>query len=171
MVGRTVIQGLAAALTGRMRLTASLRALLSAALIVSLLSCAGDPHKKAIKSGFRDPDTVRYRLLLRDNHVDKGEAFRCYGACQKQTTPKGYVECLMDCPGSERDPGFMCADYEVPPVAACLTVRKVDADDELDPALIVLANVAGVALVVGLSSVCAATSSPSNCMNTYSGSW
>lgn len=152
-------------------LTLSLRRLLCATVILSSLSCASDPHKKAIKAGFRDPDTVRYRLLLRDNRVDKGEAFRCYGACQKQGSPKGYVDCLTECPGFERDPGFMCADYEVPPIAACLTVRKVDADDELDPALIVLANVAGVALVVGLSSVCAATTSPSNCMYNYGGAW
>lgn len=136
------------------------------------LSCAGDRNKKAIKAQFRDPNTVRYRLQLRDNHVDRGEAFRCYGACQKQATPRGYVDCLTECPGFERDPGFMCADYEVPPVAACLTVRKVKADDELDPSLVVLSTIGQTALVIGLVSVCASMGSP-QCDDTtgYGTSW
>lgn len=102
---------------------------------------------------------MRYRLLLRDNPVDPGEAFRCYGGCQSQATPVGYVNCLTTCPGFEKDPGFRCAEYEVPPVAACLTARKINTDDEVDPGLIVLGVLAGTAIVIGLASVCAASSS------------
>ncbi len=150
-------------------LSTTLRRALSIGLIISLVACASD-QKKKIRAGYRDATAVRYRLLLRDNPVDKGEAFRCYGRCQSQETPNGYVECLTECPGFQADPGFSCADYEVPPIAACLTVRKVDAKDELDPALVVLSTVAGVALVVGLASVCAATSTPGQC-NYNAGSW
>jgi hypothetical protein len=106
-----------------------------------------------------DPDTVRYRLPLRENPVDSPAAFRCYGACQSQGTPDGYVECLSECPGFEVDHGFRCMDHEVPPVAACLTARKVGVKDDMDPALVVLTVIAGVAVVVGLSSVCAASAS------------
>ncbi len=128
---------------------------------LGLGGCSGDQKKNS--PNYRDPDTIRYRLLLRENRVDHDGAFRCYGKCQSQETPQGYVECLSSCPGFERDPGFKCADYETPPIAACLTVRKVDAKDELDPNLIVLKEIAGVLLVVGLASVCSATSSPAQC--------
>lgn len=147
------------------------RALFCGSLIMASLSCAADRNKKAIKAQFRDPNTVRYRLLLRDNHVDKGEAFRCYGACQTQATPRAYVDCLTECPGFERDPGFMCAEYEVPPVAACLTVRKVKAQNELDPSLVILGKIGETALVIGLSSVCASMSSPQCETTGYGVNW
>lgn len=91
--------------------------------------------------------------------MDPGEAFRCFGGCQSQSTPNGYVECLTACPGFQMDHGFFCADYEVPPIAACITARKVREDDELDPGWVVLSVVASVAIVVALSSVCGASSS------------
>jgi hypothetical protein len=126
--------------------------------LMSCLCCAG-PQKKDPSAAIRDPDAVRYRLILRDNSVDKGEAFRCYGACQSATTPDGYVRCLSECPGFETDPGYKCADYEVPPIAACLTARKVRSTDEITPGYVVLSVVAGVAITVALASVCSASAS------------
>lgn len=101
---------------------------------------------------------MRYRLQLRDNPVDPGEAFRCYGRCQSQPTPQGYFQCLSACPGFEVTPGAHCAKYEVPPVAACLTTRKVPAAKEVDPGLVVLAVVGSFLLVVGAASLCSSSS-------------
>lgn len=123
------------------------------------LGCAG-AQKKRIASN-QDSDAVRYRLPLRNNPVDPGGAFRCYGGCQESPTPGGYAACLSECPGFTATPGFRCADYEVPPIAACFTARKLPFKSEMDPALVVLGVIAGVAVVVSLSSVCAST--PQSC--------
>ncbi|HTQ05992.1 MAG TPA: hypothetical protein VMI54_19155 [Polyangiaceae bacterium] len=98
---------------------------------------------------------MSYRLLLRDNPVDPGDAFRCYGHCQDRESPKAYIDCLSECPGFEINQGVACDEHDVPPVAACLTVRKVPFTKEMDPALVVLAVIGSYALVVGLASVCA----------------
>jgi hypothetical protein len=122
------------------------------------LACSGAP--RAASAPHRDPaDAVRYRLRLRENPVDSGAAFRCYGACQAQTVPKSYIDCLRECPGFEITAGEVCAPYEVPPVAACFTARKVPYRQELDPGLVVVAVIANVALVIGLASLCASSSS------------
>jgi hypothetical protein len=102
---------------------------------------------------------VRYRLLLRENQVDPGEAFRCYGHCQDEPDPRAYLECLSACPGFEVTPGESCDKYEIPPQAACLTARELPASAEVPPGLVVLAVVGTVMLVVGASSLCALSSS------------
>jgi hypothetical protein len=109
--------------------------------------------------------TTRYRLLLRENPVDPGEAFRCYGKCQAAPSPSQYLECLGTCPGFDVTPDEYCANTEVPPVAACLTVRKVPRASEPDPGLVVLAVVGTFALVVAATSLCA--SSQSQCGYDY----
>jgi hypothetical protein len=121
------------------------------------LSCASSPPKepRALELG-----VVRYRLELRHNKVSPGDAFRCYSACQKEASPGGYVDCLSRCPGFETTQGVRCAKYEVPPVAACLTVRKIPKATEPPPGMVVLAIVGSFLLVVGASSLCAASSSP-----------
>jgi hypothetical protein len=106
-------------------------------------------------------DVVRYRLLLRENPVDPGEAFRCHGRCQTETSPIKYLECLATCPGFDITPNEYCSNYEVPPVAACLTVRRVPKTSEPDPGLVVLAVVGSFLLVVGAASLC--SSSKSQC--------
>ena len=104
---------------------------------------------------------IRYRLLLRENPVDAGEAFRCYGRCQAQATPRAYLDCLETCPGFEVTPREYCANTEVPPVAACFTARKVPVRAKLDPSLVVLAVLGSFLLVIGAESLCA--SSPDQC--------
>ncbi len=116
-------------------------------------------NSETAKSPQRDGSTVRYRLLLRDNAVSPPEASRCYAACQAATTPKAYVECLSACPGFETTPGEYCSRSEVPPVAACLTVRKVPVAKETPPGMVVLAVVGQFALIVGASALCGASSS------------
>lgn len=124
-------------------------------LLCLLLGCNSVPAK----APKRDGNTIRYRLLLRDNPVSPGDASRCYGACQSAATPKDYVECLSACPGFETTPGEYCSRTEVPPVAACLTVRKIPAAKEVPPGLVVLAVVGQFALVVGAVALCNASSS------------
>lgn len=127
-----------------------------AVLLVVVSACGGKPSARVPR---RDPEVVRYRLLLRENPVDSAEAFRCYGACQEHDTPTGYVRCLEECPGFDITPGITCAGHEVPPAAACFTARKVSADDEIPPGYIVLSVMASVAVIVALSSVCNSTAS------------
>jgi hypothetical protein len=104
-------------------------------------------------------DTIRYRLLLRENPVSPQEASHCYSECQSAKTPKTYVECLSACPGFETTDGEYCSKSEVPPVAACLTVRKIPIAKETPPGLVVLAIVGQFALVVGAASLCNISSS------------
>lgn len=124
-------------------------------LTALLLGCGNTPAKPPKREG----DTIRYRLLLRDNPVSPPDAVRCYGACQSARTPKAYVECLSACPGFETTPGEYCSKTEVPPVAACLTVRKIPLGKETPPGLIVLAVVGQFALVVGAVALCNVSSS------------
>jgi hypothetical protein len=102
--------------------------------------------------------TVRHRLLLRDNPVDPGEASRCYGRCQEAKTPGEYLECLATCPGYEETDGEYCSKSEVPPVAACITVRRIPEQEEPPPGYVVLAVVAGFALIAATASLCASSS-------------
>jgi len=53
-------------------------------------------------------------------------------------TPKRYIECLEECPGFERRRRIL-QQHEVPPVAACVTVREIPANKEPPPGLIVIA--------------------------------
>jgi hypothetical protein len=128
---------------------------LSLTLIVGLVSC-NSPEPKAPK---RDPNTVRYRLLLRENPVSPRDASICYSECQQAATPKRYVECLATCPGFEMTPGEYCSNTEIPPVAACLTVRRIPATKEPPPGLVVLAVVGSWALVFAAASLCNVSSS------------
>jgi hypothetical protein len=104
-------------------------------------------------------EVASYRLPLRDNPVDPGDAFRCYGHCQEETNPRQYLACLSDCPGFEITPGEACDAHDVPPVAACLTVRKIPNTEQVDSGLVVLAVVGSFLLVVGAVSLCASSHS------------
>jgi hypothetical protein len=124
-------------------------------VVVSLLGCNSVPAKHPPK---HDGETIRYRLLLRENPVSPPDALHCYSGCQSAATPKDYVECLSACPGFETTPGEYCSNTEVPPEAACLTVRKIKIGKEPPPGLVVLAIIGEVALVVGASSLCSLSS-------------
>ncbi|HEY5372604.1 MAG TPA: hypothetical protein VIK01_02920 [Polyangiaceae bacterium] len=121
--------------------------------------CHGQSNPGAAYAHRPDPDTTRYRLLLRANPVDPGGAFRCYGACQSQESPRGYLDCLQACPGFEITAGEYCSPNEVPPVAACFTARKVRAGTEPPPVGLVLAVLGSFLLVIAASSLCASSSS------------
>jgi hypothetical protein len=124
------------------------------------LACSGSRLGRGGSTASAAPGTVvRYRLPLRHNPVDSGEAFRCYGACQPQTTPNGYLDCLADCPGFEVTDGAVCDKFDVPPEAACLTARKIPMTSEPDPGLVVLAVVGTFLVVIAASSLCASSSS------------
>lgn len=138
---------------GRMRFG---RALAGGLLI--LVGCNSVPPKPPKRSG----DTIRYRLLLRDNPVSPRDAMHCYSGCQSARTPNEYVECLEACPGFEKTPGEYCSKSEVPPEAACLTVRKVPVKTELPPGMVVLAVIGQFALIVGMTSLCL-NNSPTHC--------
>jgi hypothetical protein len=118
--------------------------------LVLLLGCNSVPAKLPK----RDGDTIRYRLLLRENPVSPTDAAHCFAACQSAETPKKYVECLSACPGFETTAGEYCSNTDIPPEAACLTVHKVSAKKELPPGLVVLVIIGEVALVVGTASLC-----------------
>lgn len=122
-------------------------------------ACGGSGRSAGSASDASKPGVARYRLPLRFNAVDPGQAFRCYGHCQEQTSPQGYLQCLGQCPGFEVTQGVGCADDEVPPLAACFTVRQMPATSEPSPGWVVLAVIANVALIVTLASVCASSSS------------
>ena len=149
------------------------RATRSVALLVtaSLLACSG-AGSAGPKSAFElsDPEAVRYRLRLRENPVDPGQAFRCYGQCQAHGSPQAYLECLTQCPGFEITEGMRCDSHEVPPVAACFTARQVPLQSEPGAGWLVLAVIANVALVVTLASVCASSSSQCGYGYAYPGS-
>jgi hypothetical protein len=134
-------------------------------LLLQVLACSDQSWNASVVRAGRleqGDDVVRYRLLLRGNPVDPGEAFRCYGRCQAERTPTGYLACLGECPGFDVTPGAYCAKNEVPPVAACLVVRKVrNPSDELPTGLVVLGVVGTIALVVSVDTLC--SSSPSMC--------
>lgn len=127
-------------------------------LLCSLLACGG-AGRGASDAADYDPNVARYRLLLRENPIDPGQAFRCYGSCQSHEKPDGYLGCLAQCPAFEVTEGVACAPDEVPPVAACITARKLEPDDERDPGYLVVAVLANVALVVALGVACASNTS------------
>ena len=120
-----------------------------------VLGCNSVPAKVPKRSG----DTIRYRLLIRENPVNPTDAAHCFSACQSAPTPNAYIDCLSACPGFESTPGEYCSNTEVPPAAACLTVRKIPAKSEVPPGLIVLAIIGEVALVVAATSLCQLSSS------------
>jgi hypothetical protein len=140
------------------RLSRSWRARLGAFLLAACQACSSS-KPPASAADLEDPNAARYRLLLRENPVDPGEAFRCYGHCQSQTSPQGYLTCLAECPGFEITEGMRCADTDVPPISACFTVRQIPKQSEPSPGWVVLAVLANVALIVTLASVCASSSS------------
>jgi len=125
-------------------------------LLVGMVACNSvkPTHPK------RESNTIRYRLLLRENPVSPSDAAHCYVGCQSAATPNAYVDCLSACPGFEKTPGEYCSNTDVPPEAACLTVHKIPAKNEPPPGLVVLAIVGEVALVVGAASVCAISNTP-----------
>lgn len=135
---------------------------ITASLVALAMACGGPASSRkrasAAKAGAVG-SVVRYRLLLRDNPVDPGEAFRCYGRCQDAVDPKAYLACLSECPGFEETHGATCAKYEVPPETACLTARQIPASSEVPPGLVVLAVIGTFMVVVGASSLCALSSS------------
>ncbi|MEP7049508.1 MAG: hypothetical protein ABJB12_04115 [Pseudomonadota bacterium] len=130
-------------------------------LLLALPSC--NAQKRTKYGHARDPDTTRYRLLLRENPVDPAGAMHCYAACQPQLSPRGYLDCLMACPGFDITPQEYCAPDEVPPVAACFTARKIPAKTEPPPGMIVLEVVGMFAIVIAAASLC--NSSASHCGN------
>jgi hypothetical protein len=131
-----------------------------AASLVLCLACSGSGSGRGSNAARAAPgDVARYRLPLRHNPVDPGEAFRCFGACQSQPTPAGYMDCLAACPGFEMTDGMACEPRDVPPEAACFTVRKVPKTAEPDPGLVVLAVVGSFLIVVAAASLCASSSS------------
>ncbi len=132
--------------------------LLSLALgLLVALSCGGG-HGGASSAASYDPDVARYRLLLRHNPVDPGAAFRCYGGCQTHNEPDAYLTCLAQCPGFEVTKGVACAPDEVPPVAACITARRLPDQEETSTGYKVVAVVANVALIVALGVACSQSS-------------
>ena len=135
---------------------------ITASLVAIAMACAGPASSRkrasAAKAGTMG-GVVRYRLLLRENPVDPGEAFRCYGHCQNEVDPKAYLACLSACPGFEVTHGATCAKYETPPETACLTARQIPASADVPPGLVVLAVIGTFMVVVGASSLCALSSS------------
>ncbi len=123
-------------------------------LLVVVVACNNVKATHPKKEG----NTIRYRLLLRGNPVSSSDAAHCFAQCQAATTPNAYVDCLAECPGFEKTPGEYCSNTDVPPEAACLTVRVVPVKKELPPGLVVLAIVGEVALVVGAASLCSISS-------------
>jgi len=137
---------------------AGARALSLLLMLTLSLSCGG-ARKGASKPPKYDLNVARYRLLIRENPIDPGEAFRCYGACQDLTQPDTYLECLSKCPAFEVTKGVACAPYELPPETACITARRLPAKQEIDPAYKVVAVIAGVALIVALGFPCTSSTS------------
>jgi len=123
-------------------------------LLVLLLACNHVPPKQPKREG----ETIRYRLLLRNNPVSSADAAHCFAQCQSAETPNKYVDCLSACPGFETTPGEYCSNTDVPPEAACLTVRVISAKKEPPPGVVVLAIIGEVALVVGAASLCSISS-------------
>jgi hypothetical protein len=125
--------------------------------LAGVLACSGSSKPPAAAA--RESGVVRYRLELRNNHVSPRDAFRCYGGCQSAASPEAYLECLATCPGFEVTPGVRCSKEEIPPVAACLTIRKIPRQEPIPAGVVVLGTVGAFLLVVGAASLCAASSS------------
>jgi hypothetical protein len=123
-------------------------------LLLANLTCGGTGSDARSAAAF-DPDVARYRLLLRENPVDPGEAFRCYGGCQSHTQPQQYLGCLAQCPAFEVTEGVACRREEVPPVAACITARRLPDQKEVKPGYVVVAVLGNIALLVAVGVACA----------------
>jgi hypothetical protein len=137
----------------------ALGSMLSVALVLSS-GCGGSGRSSNTAYLRTDEDAVRYKLPLRDNTVDKHQASLCYGECQRETSPGDYLSCLSECPGFEVTAGETCSKNDVPPVAACLVVRKMKQTTEPDQTgLVVLGVVGSFVLVVTAASLCASSSS------------
>jgi hypothetical protein len=130
-------------------------------MAAELGGCAGSNSGAAAPASGASPQPglTRYRLLLRNNPVSPAQALHCYADCQPQPAPEEYLRCLQECPGFETTPGVGCLPEELPPIAACFTAREASPASGQDTEDVVIATVAGVALVVELSSVCASSSS------------
>jgi hypothetical protein len=128
-------------------------------LLAGSIACSRATGPSTTADDLDEPGVARYRLPLRYNSVDPGQAFRCYGHCQSEPSPTSYLQCLGGCPGFEITPGKRCASSEVPPLAACFTVRQIPTQSEPSPGWVVLAIIANVALIVTLASVCASSAS------------
>jgi hypothetical protein len=142
----------------------SLQRTVAALLMAAQLGgCAGSTSGAAAPASGAgappQPGLTRYRLLLRDNPVSPAQAFHCYADCQPQPAPAAYLHCLQSCPGFETTPGVACLPEELPPIAACFTAREASPVAGQDTGDVVIANIAGVVLVVALASVCASSSS------------
>jgi hypothetical protein len=128
--------------------------------LISTLGCGGSGRSSNTAYLKTDEDVVRYKLPLRDNPVDKHAASLCYGECQRETSPSDYLSCLAECPGFEVKVGETCSKNDVPPVAACLVVRKMKQSAEPDQTGMVVLGVVGTfVLVVTAASLCASSSS------------
>src|SRR5262245_43169844 len=79
------------AMLGRMRPARAVALWLGALMGCSGASPALRPPPK------RAGETIRYRLLIRDNPVSPTDAAHCFSACQSATTPNAYVDCLSAC--------------------------------------------------------------------------
>ena len=124
-------------------------------LLLGVMGCNSAPPKHPASQS----NTVRYRLMLRNNPVSSSDAAHCFVACQSADTPNAYVDCLAACPGFEKTDGQACEKTDVPPEAACLTVHKISAKKEPPPGVVVLAIVGEIALVVAATSLCNVSSS------------
>jgi hypothetical protein len=141
----------------------ALSLMLSAALVLSS-GCGGSGRSGNSAYLRTDDNVVRYKLPLRDNPVDKHEASLCYGACQRETSPGDYLSCLSECPGFEVAVGETCGKNDLPPVAACVVVRKMKQTTEPDKTgMVVLGVVGAFVLVVTAASLCASSSSSTQC--------
>lgn len=127
-------------------------------LLILAIGCAGSGRSSNTAYLKTDENVVRYKLPLRDNPVDKHAASLCYSDCQRQTTPGDYLSCLSECPGFEVNVGETCSKSDVPPVAACLVVRKMKQSAEPDQTGMVVLGVVGTfVLVVTAASLCASS--------------
>jgi hypothetical protein len=128
-------------------------------VLIAAVGCGGSGKSSNTAYLRTDENVVRYKLPLRENPVDKHEASLCYADCQQQRDPGDYLECLSECPGFEVTVGETCGKNDVPPVAACLVVRKMKQTTEPDKTgLVVLGVVGSFVLVVTAASLCASSS-------------
>jgi len=130
------------------------------ALLAAALGCSSSHRAPATPPARAASEVTRFRLLLSENPVDPGEAFRCHGRCQEQGTPEGYLQCLSECPGFEQTPGVACAANEVPPLAACFTARPAPLGSAPRAGSVVVAVIADIPLMVGVAAVCASQTEP-----------
>ena len=132
----------------------------AACLVVAGLGCGSSQMASSQPHTGEPADVTRLRLPLSENPVDPGAAVRCYGDCQQQATPQGYLECLSSCPGFETTPGVACAPNEVPPLAACFTAHSASLGSEPRPDSLVVAVIDEIPFIVHVAAVCASQTEP-----------